>query len=369
MNKKANNAKKRVSTANLFFACVWGVTAFSYFFASFEKNTLSKTLFLVGFISVMVWILFKYPLIVKIKNENLEDSEYDNIYFKNIGFWSCLYIGFFDFFLKQSDLISLFSGINLKLRTANRRCKFIYIADTAKLKHRFCDIILTVVSSVLIFFFGKAFSKYDTVFGIVLAIATVLFVYRKVFLNYIYSVNVGKHEGYRLNVMYNYNIFDGIFSNIYGLAYDSNQSILLHRDVYCGGDILKNYILAHEEGHLLTKNRKMSFFITVIFVISSFLGIAGPTIISDFWPMKKWLTWIPTILYFGFLLIFNFLVSSKNNNGEFKADRYAVSKIGKDAVLDGLKIIKNDNLYRKSGMKISGTSLDRRIEFIEHYNG
>jgi hypothetical protein len=302
------------------------------------------------------------------KNEKFEESEYESVYSKNIGFLSSLYIGFFDFFLKQSNQVSLFGGLNLKLRTTNRYCKFFYNSTTIKIKHKFFDIVLTVICSIAIFFFGRAFSKYETVFGVVLAIVTILFVYRKVFLNYIYSVNVGKYENYSLNVMYPHSLFDGIFSNIYGFAYDTNKSILLHKDVYSGGDILKKYVLAHEEGHLATKNRKMSFFIAAVFIVATFLGIAGPTIISDFWPTEKWVTWIPTILYFAFLFVFNFLATSKNNNDEFKADIYATKKIGKDAVLNGLKIIKNDNCYSKSGIKISGASIDRRMEFIENYN-
>ena len=368
MNKNASNVKKIFSTANLFFVCVWGITAFSYFYTFFERNVISKKLFLAGLILAMIWVLFKYPLIVKVKNENFEDSEYDNVYFKNINFWSCLYVGFFDFFLKQSDLISLFSGVNLKLGVTDKNCKFVYNPDTAKLKHKFCDVILTLIWGYSILFLRKVFLKYDTVFGIVLAIVTIFFVYRKVFLNYIYSVNVGKYENYDLNVMYSYCLFDGVFSNVYGFAYDTNKSILLHKDVFCGGDTLKQYILAHEEGHLVTKDSKKSFFITAIFIITSILGIAGSTIISDFYHGEKPLMWIPTILYIGFVFIFNFLVASKNSNDEFKADIYAAKKIGKNSVIDGLMIIKNDNLYRKSDLKVSGTSIDRRIEFVENYN-
>ncbi|MCL2311626.1 MAG: hypothetical protein FWC41_03900 [Firmicutes bacterium] len=52
--------------------------------------------------------------------------------------------------------------------------------------------------------------------------------------------------------MYPYSPFDGLFSNIYGFAYDIPKTILLHESVFNGGEKLKKYILAHEEGHLAT---------------------------------------------------------------------------------------------------------------------
>lgn len=314
-----------------------------------------------------MWILFKYPIFVKIKNENLENSQY-NIYSKNIGFWSCLYLGFFDFFLKQNNSVSLFSGVNLKMGVKDKTCKFVYDTNAVKQKHRFFDVLLAIVCSISILFIGKIFSKYDTPFGITLSIFIILFVYRKIFINYIYSINIGTYKNYKLNIMYPHSIFEGIFSNIYALAYDVNKTVLLHKDVYFGGDRLKEYVMVHEEGHLVTKNPKKGICITFLFIIASFFGIAGPTIISDICPDKNYLHWIPCISYLIFLLVFNFIASNKNKEDEQKADIYAIKKIGKDAVLNGLKIIKNDKLSQKMETKLSGTEMDRRIIFVEKYN-
>ncbi|MCL2311388.1 MAG: hypothetical protein FWC41_02695, partial [Firmicutes bacterium] len=59
---------------------------------------------------------------------------------------------------------------------------------------------------------------------------------------------------------------------------------------------------------------------------------------------------------------------AKNKEDELKADAYAIKKIGKTAVLDGLSLIKNDNSYNKLGFKLSGILIDRRIQFVQEYD-
>ena len=56
-----------------------------------------------------------------------------------------------------------------------------------------------------------------------------------------------------------------------------------------------------------------------------------------------------------------------NEKDEISADIYAIKTIGKREVLEGLKIIKDDNLCGNTKIKFSGTSIDRKLEFVRKY--
>ena len=365
------NSKKSFSTANLFFICTVGILILKYFHNCYQITISTKPLFsniMLVFTSVVsvIWIAFKFPLFVKTEEDMSDLSFYDNIYSKNINFWSRLYLVFFEF-IKPSPIVSLFSPIILNLGVKNRECKFILIIKKPRFVHRFLDVVLAVVFGLGAFFVSNEITKFGAIFGVLMYILTMLVVYKKVFLNYIYSVTISKVNGYNLNIIYAFNIFDGIFSNLYGLAYDINKSILLSTQVFCGGENLKKYVIAHEEGHLATKSRKQTLLITLIFGFTSFLGIAGPCIASEFFSSTEKMQWLIVAFYIIFIFAFNKLVSRKNRNNEFAADAFAIKKIGKDLVLKGLTIIKADSLYRNSAVKLSGLEIDRRIEFVERY--
>lgn len=366
------NNRKSFSTANLFFICTIGAFAFKYFYTCWEKTVQSMPLFSNTMLVLMViiisaWLVLKFPFLVNIE-ENVDDlSFYDNIYSKNIKFWQRIYSVFFEF-TKPSKMISLFSAVILSVGVKNRTCKFSYEVKSPKAIHRFFDVVLTLIFSITALFISKEITKFGIAYGILIYLIVMLNVYKKVILNHIYSVNISKVNGYKLNIICPFNVFEGIFSKLYGLAYDISRTILLSQQVFCGGDNLKKYIIAHEEGHLATKNPQNTFFITLAFVFASFIGIVGPCIALEVCPSKKWIQWFLLVLYLAFLLIFNEKVKEKNKNEELAADVFAIKKIGKDSVLKGLDAIKTDSQYMKSKVKLSKLDINRRIEFVKEYS-
>lgn len=367
------NDKKSFSTANVFFICTVGTLMLKYFYNCWQDTVQMKPIFsnimLISMSAItIIWLIFKFPLFVKVDEDINKLSFYENIYSKNLNFWSRLYLIFFEF-TKPSKIISLFSTVCLKLGVNNRDCKFVYVLESPQIIHRFLDMVLTMVFSVVAFFITEEITKFGFIFGVLLYMLVMLIVYKKVLLNYIYSVNIDKVNGYNLNVVYPYNIFDGIFSRLYGLAYDMNRTILLSKQIFCGGENLKKYIIAHEEGHLATKCPKKTLLITITFVFASFFGIAGPCIASEIFPSIEWVQWFLAISYIIFILLFNKIINKKNKDEEFAADIFAIKKIGKEMVLKGLKIIKDDKLYVDSTVELTGTEIDRRIKFVEKYEG
>ena len=370
MNKNGN---KIFSTGNVFFICTVGILVLKYFYNCWQYTVQTNPVFsnimlIVISIITITWIILKFPFVVKVYEDIDSLSFYKNIYSKKINFWSRLYLIFFEF-TKPSEIISLFSSVNLKLGVNNRDCKFTYVYELPKFIHRVMDIILTIVFSVVAIFITEEITKWGIIYGMVLYILVMLIVYKKVLLNYIYSVNIDRANGYKLNVIYPHNVLDGIFSRLYGLAYDMSRTILLSKQIFCGGEDLRNYIIAHEEGHLATKSPKKTLFITIIFAVASFLGIAAPCIVAEIFPSIEWLQWLLLIFYIVFTLVFNKIINKKNKDEEFAADIFAIKKIGKEMVLKGLKMIKDDKLYVDSTIKLTGTEIDRRIEFVKKYEG
>lgn len=370
MNK---NDRKSFSTANVFFTCTVGTLVLKYFYncwlATVQTKPVFSNIMLISMSMItIIWLIFKFPLFVRVGEDTDQLSFYKDVYSKNINFWSRLYLVFFEF-TKPSKIISLFSTVSLKLGVNNRDCKFIYVLELPQIIHRFLDIVLTIVFSVAVFFITEEITKFGIVFGVLIYVLVMLVVYKKVLLSYIYSVNIDKANGYKLNVVYPYNIFDGIFSRLYGLAYDMNKTILLSKQVFCGGEDLKRYIIAHEEGHLATKCPQKTLLITITFVFTSFFSIAGPYIASEIFPSIEWIQWFLVISYIIFIFIFNKVINKRNKDEEFAADIFAIKKIGKEMILKGLKIVKDDKLYVDSTINLTGTEIDKRIEFVEKYEG
>lgn len=365
------NDKKIFSTANVFFICTVGILVLKYFYNCWKCTVQTKPIFsnimlIVMSIITTIWIFFKFPLFVKADEDANSLSYYKNIYSKSINWWARIYLVFLEF-TKPSKLISLFSAVSLSLGVNNRDCNFVCLRKPPKTIHRLLDIVFTIVFSAVAFFITDEITKWGLVYGILLYILVMLVVYKKVLVNYIYSVNIGKANGYNLNVIYPHDVLDGIFSRLYGLAYDTSRTILLSKQIFCGGEDLKKYIIAHEEGHLATKRPRKTLLTTIAFAFASFLGVAGPCIASEIFPLIESIQWLLLGFYIVFLLFFNKIINKKNKDEEFAADIFAIKKIGKELVLKGLQTIKDDKLYVGSTLKLTGTEIDRRIKFVEEY--
>lgn len=263
-------------------------------------------------------------------------------------------------------MIYLFTGITIKLGIKNRECKFAIILNPAKLSQRILDIMLTIVCAPIAYVVSTEIAKFGVFFGIIFSVYMIIFLYKRYILTYIYSVNIGKNENYKINIMYPYKFTDGIFSKYYGFAYFKHNAILLHKDVFCGGEKLRNYIIAHEEGHLAHRSSIKSNIMMTVFIFITFLGISSPNIIYGIWKIDDFRTVVPLLLYLLFLSIYVPIAKTQAKKNEQLADIYAIEKIGKTAVIDGLEIIKNDNIEKSCNL--SGTELDGRIDFVKTYN-
>lgn len=367
---KKNNTKKVFSSANLFFICIVFIFFFSYYYNEWQRNrainnNFATIIFFIMTIVICAYLPIRFPLFIKTKNEKIDESYYDNTYCKKLGFWSQLYMGFFHW-TKSNDSISLFSKKILCLGIKNRKCKFAYNNSEVKNIHRIFDFILTVISSIGVFFFAQEFSKMGVVYGLTLSVFSLLFAFRNIILNRIFSVKIGDEEEYSLSIMYPYCVLDGILSRKYGFAYYGDNNILLHKDVFCGGEILKKYIIAHEKGHLKTSNRAKNLLLLFTFIFSTTLFFTSVGFLVQIGVKCVEFIILPLIVYAVFLYIYLTLIRRKSEKDEFLADAYAVKSIGKEAVLKGLEIIKKDALYK---IKLSGIEIDRRIEFVKEYKG
>lgn len=370
---KKNNTKKVFSSANFFFICIVFMFFFSYYYNEWQRNrainnNFANIIFFIMTIAICAYFPIRFPLFIKTENEKIDESYYDDIYYKKLGFWSQLYLGFFHW-TKCNDSISLFSKKILYLGIKNRECKFTYNNSEVKKIYRIFDFILTVISSIVVFFLAQEFSKMGIVYGLTLSVFSLLFAFRNIILNHIFSVKIGNEEEYNLSIMYPYCIFDGIMSRKYGFAYYGDNNILLQKDVFCGGEMLKKYIIAHEKGHLKTSNRTKNLLLlfTIIFATISFFTSVG--FMVQIGVKRTELIILPLIMYAVFLYVYLTLLRKKSEKDEFLADVYAIKNIGKEAVLKGLEVIKKDTLYKNYEVKLSGIEIDRRIKFVKEYKG
>lgn len=368
MNKNCDNSLKVFSTANLFFTFMWITIILTYYQVLIKVNGI---IFFLGFFTTALGVLFKYPLIVKVNNEKMCTLDYDSVNMKNIGFFSCLYIGLFEFCTKQSNLVSIFGGAKLKLFKTDRNCTFEYNTNVTKMRYKVFDIILTMTCLAFVLFVKKNLSNYENVINTALwslvSLYIILLKFRKAILNSIHSINIGSIGKYKLNIIDQYNIFEGIFSKNYGFANMISETIMISKETFCSGDNLRKYILAHEEGHLDHSKRGLTIFMVAISILADFFGIVGVYIVSILFPSKAWISWTSLGLYFVFLIIFNIILKRRTKDGEFAADAFAIKKIGKDSVINALEILKNDKTCLGKNKKLSGIDFDKRIEFAKKF--
>lgn len=363
--------KKVFSSANLFFLCVSLAFLVSYYYAIWQRDAVinigaANTIFLVMCVAACFYFPIKFPLVIKINVDDVDVSHYKDIYVKKLGFWSQLYQGFFCW-SKAGDSISLFSDKIIKLGINNRDCKFAQCYEAVKARHRFCDFALTIFMSVAAFFLAKEVSKTGIVFGFVLATYAILFRFRNVILSRVFSVCISDGEEYKVALMFPYGSVRDFLNKSFGFAYYADNTILIHKDVFCGGEVLRKYIFAHEVGHLKKACRVANVFIISIFIFMTYAFFISLGLIVQSASSNIFSPILPLIGYLVFLCAYLPFVQRINQKSEWLADTYAINDIGKDAVLQGLKAIKDDSSYENLGLNFSGIPIDRRIKFVEEY--
>ena len=166
--------------------------------------------------------------------------------------------------------------------------------------------------------------------------------------------------------MYPYGFVNSFTPSQYGFANCLKNDILINQKVFSGGEILKQYILAHEEGHLKTVNRKKSVAILSFFLSFTFLFFLSEGILVQLGIENIMIILTPLALYLIFLIIISIISLNYIKHNEILADVYAIKKIGKEAVFDGLSVIVNDNKFSKN-LNISGISAHKRLEFVKTF--
>lgn len=363
----SNNRKQVFSSANLFFICTFLVFVFGYFLFIFKKivqiNPVATYISLIITIPALLFTLYlKFPLFVTIKNSEERNLLYcERIYVTKVGFWSKLYIGMFCW-NRVNDFISLFGKETLELYDDGKERSMEINSGKVKFINKFFDVVFAGIFCVVMFFISREFAKLEIVFGVVFSVLVILFLFRKIILDYIFSINVGEYEGYKLNILYPYNSSN---CKTLGLAYVIKKTILLNKKAFYGENELKQYILAHELGHLKTISRTKkiinTFIVTTCSFITIFMGVSWSNITGK---KDDYTIWFLIVAYIMFVYLYRKNMKKKEQINEINADIFAIKKIGKNAVLKGLEIIEN---IEAKDATFSGLSIEKKIKFIKEY--
>lgn len=367
MESKKSNNEKTFSSANLFFLCTISIILFGYYYYGWKRIKLvnpgtANAIFIIMILAISFWLLVKFPLFVKKHSDTLT---YDEVHSKKINLLSKIYSGLVNWTV-PCQYVSFFTNMTLSAGIKNRDCSLALNEDPVKPRHRVCDLILTIFSCLLMLFITPEFSKVGILFGFISFALSMLFFFRNLILSRIFSVNIGLYKSYNLSIMYQYGFVNNFTPSQYGFANCLKNDILISQKVFSGGETLKQYILAHEEGHLKTVNRKKSIAILSVFLSFTFLFFLSEGILVQLGIENVMIILIPLALYLVFLIIISLISLSYCKRNEILADVYAIKKIGKEAVFDGLSAIVNDNKFSKN-LNISGISVNRRLEFVKTF--
>ena len=307
--------------------------------------------------------IIKFPIFLDAENEKVNENLYKETHSKNMNFFGGLYYALLS--TEQSKFISFFSGVRLHLYINEYRSKFIWENKKVKLIHRFLDfclmLFLVYLSFVLACFLAQGLYNAQVAFCILIIIT----MYKKTIFNYSLSLNVGEVDGYNLNVVYPYSTAKFGLLKSYGMMFPFNKTILIMADTFNSKTAVKDYVIAHERGHIDDNKRILvAIFAAVICVVYLVLG---PLLISL--TGFNFFVSFPLITY----LIYNGTIGYRINESiELFADEYAIKAIGKDKCLEALNLMKEKN--RKIGSRFILTkfffrivTIERRIHFVNEY--
>ena len=322
--------------------------------AAFEVICLS--IMLVGF-GLALYI--KLPIFIEPNPApKLNEDFYDNKYTQNLSWFKCLYFALFT--AERSQFVSFFSGATITIYEKGRVCKFIWENQSVKLIHRILDFLLLLLIAPILYFLLWGYLNFDILSGISICIVGTMFLFRKRILFNILSINVGKTYGYKLNVIYPYSTAKLRPYKYYGVAEPFTKTILITEDTFCLNPMIKEYVTAHEAGHLKDKKIFLTHFLMPIFIMVYVSTI--PYLLKNF---AAWAAFIPLITY----LIYKIIISYKiNEDTEFFADSFALKTIGKEKCVEALTLMSKDSRSNeKNKFFTKAVPLERKIQFINDY--
>ncbi len=356
---------KVFSSANLAMFLSGFTLLITYFFKT--RNTLSFLpqltipLFILSIFLFSALFLLKFPLFIVQKEEQIKENYYDQKYEENISFFKRLYFSLLS--SEPSQIISFFSRVTLKLFNKNELCKFSWENGPVKVTHRILDLLLTIPLVAISFLLGYGLSKGNFYFSLVLCLIFFVFMFKNRIITYSLSIEVENTDSYKLKVIYPYKKNKISFIKHYGMSFPFAKTILISDEIFSSNSTsLKEYVIAHEVGHLKDKKRlAFTYSLAVFFTIYL---VMGPYFISSFG--FKYFAFLPILTFLLYWVLFGF---DLNEKAELLADEYAIKTIGKENCLTALEILKNDSKENGSNYYkfLKPIPISRRIQFINEY--
>lgn len=339
------------------FFCLWETaTPISSDLISYIFDNILLIIMLIGF----WWILsIKFPLFIDEKPvQKPSKDSYDKKYTQNLGWFKCLCFSLFT--AEKSNLVSLFSGATITMYEKDRICKFTWENKPVKSTHRTLDFVLLLTAESIFCALMTNLFSFNFLSGFCFLIIGTTFLFRKKFLFFILSINVGKCYGYKLNVIYPYKEAMFLIYKYFGTVEPLTKTILITENTYRLDPIIREYVTAHEAGHLKDKKTLLTqFFMNVIVMVYFFMI---PHLIKF---LGIWIVIYSILIYF----IFKMTIGCKiDQNFEFSADSFALKKLGKQKCIEALKLM-NKNLLsnEKNNFGKKNVALENQIHFINNY--
>lgn len=307
-------------------------------------------------ISLGFALYIKCPLFIE-PNPVKKPSEdfYDKKYTQDLGWLRCLYFSVFT--AERSEFISFFSGATITIYGKGRVCNFTWENKPIKPIHRLLDFLLILLLAPLVIFLVWEYTNLGLATGISTCVIGIMFLFRKRILFNILSINVGKARKYKLNVIYPYSTSRLHRYKYYGVAEPFTKTILITEDTFRLNPIIKEYVTAHEVGHL---NDKKILFTHCLFPITIMIYLSIlPYLFSGL------AAFIPLVTYLVYKRTIGYRI---DESAEFFADSFAVKIIGKEKCIEALTLM-NKTSKSNGGNDFfkKAIPLEKRIQFIKAY--
>lgn len=351
---------KKISTCNLAMFISLLVLVFGVWY-----NTIYPLFYLnLQFVGIIVTIPYfsfglfygfvKYPLFLK---KYTSEPVYGNkIAQRNLDWFGKLLTILF--YPERSKFESFFSETQISLYRYYSNCYFKWENDNAKAIHKFLDFIVMTVLSIIYGIGCYICHKYLIGTIIVIAILFPVILVLKEISKYVLSVKVDEKNKKDVRIKVNYSNFHLGNKKVLGKALILNNSILISNEIYKNDEIIYEYVVSHEEGHL--KDFLAKFIFSLRIFLSSFMCILP--LILYFTLNTLVLAILPTFLYIYLVVLFRCKINQKI---ELNADIYALNDIGQEKLIFALELLaeKESGIYLKN----KGLSFDKRIKEINEY--
>ncbi len=303
----------------------------------------------------LLYAFLKYPWFLK--DNILEERVYGNkVAQHNLNWFSKLVIILFN--PERSKFESLFSLTTISLYRHYSNCNFKWKNNNAKIIHKLLDFIIMIVLSTVYGLGCYIWHKYLIGGIIVIAILFPVMLLLQEISRYALSVKVDEKNKKNVRIKVNYSNFHLGNKKILGKALILHNSILVSSEIYKKDDIVYEYVVSHEEGHLEDFLAKFIFIMRIF--LSSFMCIFP--LILYFILNSLILAVLPTFLYIFSVIAFRRRI---NERIELNADIYALKDIGQEKLMFALELLsdKDNEIYLKN----KGLNFDERIKRINEY--